>query len=167
MARYSATVRDQNASPIVGVKIYVTTQDGSVAVLTDDNGDPLVQPLISDDYGGYFFNADLGYYDLSYYYGGRLVLERYAVSVGGPNDFPFTVIDIDGRRDHLPVFDSNGNINILSPLVADTGVVTVAPSGEPILISFADLVPGDTGNLDGGDANVSGDGTGNLDGGTA
>lgn len=84
MARYSATVRDQNQAPIPGVSITVTLRSGAVPVLTDDDGDALEQPLKTDEYGGFYFNAADDFYDLSYYFGGRLIRRDYGVDVGTP-----------------------------------------------------------------------------------
>lgn len=84
MARYSATVRDQNGAPIPGVRVTVTLSSGGIPVLTDDDGDPLAQPLITDEYGGFYFNTATEFYDLAYYYRGRLIQRDYRVPVGDP-----------------------------------------------------------------------------------
>src|SRR3954469_736581 len=82
MARYSDTVRDQNQVPVVGALIAVKAQDGSTPALTDDSAQPLDNPLTSDSYGAYYFNATDGVYDEEYYFGGRLVQKNYGVPVG-------------------------------------------------------------------------------------
>lgn len=84
MARYPATVRDQNGAPIPGVDVYVTLRSGETPVLTDDDDNVLSQPLTTDEYGGFYFNGEIEFYDLAYYYGGRLIQRDYSVPVGGP-----------------------------------------------------------------------------------
>lgn len=84
MARYSDIVRDQNEVPIVGALIAVKNQDGATPVLTDDSGQVLLNPLTSDSYGAYYFNAPANFYDEEYFYGGRLVQKNYGITVGVP-----------------------------------------------------------------------------------
>lgn len=84
MARYTDTVRDQNKAPIAGAKVYVTLQDGSTPVLTTDGGQVITQPIISDEYGDYHFNANDNFYDLDFWYGSRLVQRNEGVPVGNP-----------------------------------------------------------------------------------
>lgn len=84
MARYSDIVRDQNNAPIPGVNIYVTLQDGQMPVLTDDDDNVIVQPIISDEYGAYYFNAADDFYDLDFYYISRRVQRNEGVPVGNP-----------------------------------------------------------------------------------
>lgn len=84
MARYSDTVRDQNNAPVEGALIYVTLQSGGTPVLTTDDDQVITQPLVSDEYGGYYFNAPDDFYDISFYYRSRLVQENQGVPVGDP-----------------------------------------------------------------------------------
>ena len=88
MARYSDTLTNDKepgvtGPPIVGALVSVMNQDGTLPVLTDDNGGVLSNPLPpTDEYGGYYFNAASAFYDLKYYYGDRLILERLGVNIG-------------------------------------------------------------------------------------
>lgn len=84
MARYSDTVRNQNEEPVAGVDVYVALQGGGSPILTDDDGNTLTQPLITDEYGAFYFNADEDFYDIDYYYGSRLVTREEGVPVGNP-----------------------------------------------------------------------------------
>lgn len=89
MARYANTITDANGVPLIGVEIYVyegQDPDLTLASLTDDDAQPLANPVVSDDYGNFYFNADDGVYRLSYHYQGkeRLIDEAVEVGVGLP-----------------------------------------------------------------------------------
>jgi hypothetical protein len=70
--------------PLPGVTVYVYSSDtAQLATLTADGGGSLANPLTSDGYGNYYFNAPQGLYDLRYIVGGKTVLWKYGVPVGG------------------------------------------------------------------------------------
>ena len=104
MARYSATVRDQNEAPIAGVSITVTLRSGDVPVLTDDDDNVLEQPLVTDEYGGFYFNSEIEFYDFAYYYGGRLIRRDYSVPVGGPVTSFDVTLEMIALRNEAEVF---------------------------------------------------------------
>lgn len=84
MARKTDTLRDQYLRPIPGALVSVTAWDGSAAVLTDDDAQPLDNPFYTDSYGIYTFNTAAGVYTLGFNYGGRVVLKE-VVTVGTPD----------------------------------------------------------------------------------
>lgn len=88
MARYSNTLRDTpTLAPVGGALITVTVSStGATAYLTDDIGNALPQPLVSNPLGFFYFNAADDIYDLSYLFGGQIVREDN-VLVGLPNAF--------------------------------------------------------------------------------
>jgi len=89
LARYSDTVTNTKTGgtpyPIVGALVAVKSQSGSTPTLYADDGvTVLANPLTTDEYGTYYFNAPADFYDLKYYYGGREILARVGVAVGTP-----------------------------------------------------------------------------------
>jgi hypothetical protein len=123
MARYSATVRDQNESPIVGVQVYVATREGDTPSLTDDSGNALAQPLVTDEYGGFYFNAAVDFYDLSYYYGGRLVQRDFSVPVGGPVTSFDVTVEMIALRDEAAASAASSQASATSS-AAQVGLAT-------------------------------------------
>lgn len=87
MSRYSDTITTPVGTPIEGVSVYVfDSETEALATLTDDGGGALANPVLSDEYGGFYFNAPAGFYTLEYHFGGRTLLRRENVSVGGASD---------------------------------------------------------------------------------
>lgn len=88
MARYSGIITDdQKLTPIAGVSIQVDdSATGEAATLTADDGDPLDNPLTTDAFGAFYFNAADAVYDLTYRYGGRIVRKDQPI-VGEPPAF--------------------------------------------------------------------------------
>ena len=85
MARYADQIVNQYGAPIEGVSIYVYDNAEALAVLTEDGGGALANPVTSDQYGNFHFNAADGLYSLAFYVGGVQVLRDEAVQVGtGP-----------------------------------------------------------------------------------
>jgi hypothetical protein len=85
MARKSDTLRqgEPSLAPIVGAQVTVSAQDGSLLSLTTDDGKPLSNPVITDQFGSYYFNIGApAFVDLRTYFGGRLVREDFGVPVG-------------------------------------------------------------------------------------
>ncbi|MDH7638965.1 hypothetical protein [Sphingomonas oryzagri] len=82
MARYVGLVEDQYLRPIAGAYVTVEAIDNTAAVLTDDNGNFLSQPLITDDYGGYYFNTADGLYTITSTRSGNIIAKEYNVVVG-------------------------------------------------------------------------------------
>lgn len=92
MAQYSDTLTDEiTGAPLPGVKVYVYGPDDQLASLTDNGGNLLTQPLTSDQFGGYEFNALAAVYKLDYRYGGRRLFLRVGVPVGVPPIDPNTL----------------------------------------------------------------------------
>jgi hypothetical protein len=85
MSRYSDQTLDQYERPIAGATIYVYDSEGSLASLTDDDGDPLDNPITSDEFGSFYFHASDDIYTLRYVVDGVTVFEQSGVVVGlGP-----------------------------------------------------------------------------------
>lgn len=107
MARYSGTVRDQNQAPVIGALVAVRNQDGTTPILYDDDDLVLDNPLTTDGYGTYYFNVETpGYFDLTFYYGGRTVTKEYGVPVGISVDtFIPLVYDLGERTASTPLTD--------------------------------------------------------------
>jgi hypothetical protein len=85
MARKSDTLRqgEPSLAPIVGAQVTVSAQDGSLLSLTTDDRQPLSNPVITDQFGSYYFNIGApAFVDLRTYFGGRLVREDFGVPVG-------------------------------------------------------------------------------------
>jgi hypothetical protein len=72
MTRYSDQVRDEFGRPVPGVQVYVYNAVGTLDALTDDAALPLVNPVVSDEFGGFYFNAADGQKLLEFHYGGEL-----------------------------------------------------------------------------------------------
>lgn len=93
MARYSDTIRDQHGAPIQGAKIYVYVRsDETLADLEEDGGGSLANPITSDQYGGFYFNAADGLYDLVFHYGGKQFFRDNRVMVGTGPELPEDVL---------------------------------------------------------------------------
>lgn len=95
MSRYAdqaTTLVSGEAVPVVGAKVYVYNQDGSLATLTEDSSGPLANPVTTDAYGNFHFNTADGVYRLEYHYGGQIVLVQEAVEVGVGLPLPDAVL---------------------------------------------------------------------------
>lgn len=135
MARYSDTLRDQNGAVIAGALVAVLNRDGATASLTDDDGLPLANPLTTDQYGGFYFNAPDTFYELSYYYGGRLILRDRNVLVGLIGLTGVRTIDgtshtlTEADVNYMLVFTNNSPVTLtLSktwPAMASVGVLPI------------------------------------------
>lgn len=82
MARYVGHAVDQYGRDIPGAYVTVVGMDGNPAVLTDDFGIPISQPLKTDDYGGYYFNTSDGLYTITTTRSGEIVAKEYNVVIG-------------------------------------------------------------------------------------
>jgi hypothetical protein len=83
MARFQDQIIDENQVPIVGATIWVfIVLDGGAlgaqATLTDDTGATIIQPLVSDGNGIFYYNTTDGVYENQIHYGGQL---RYVQQV--------------------------------------------------------------------------------------
>lgn len=88
MARYTGTITDQNGVYLPGASVLVQSSiDGSKAVLTDDSGGPLLNPLKANALGSFAFNVADGLYDLSYSYFGRIIREYFSVAIGDVSQY--------------------------------------------------------------------------------
>jgi hypothetical protein len=133
MARYTATLRDQNQRPIPAALVSVTAIDGSTALLTDDSAQPLANPFPTDAYGTYTFNTAAGVYTIGFTYGGRTVLKE-VVAVGT------LVANLAPDPTHAGKFlalDAGGNATYSTGTGADAGLRTdLAASGGSALAGF-------------------------------
>ncbi len=75
MKYFGETIRNSQGLALAGALVSVTVHSsGLAASLTDDNGDAIANPIVSDAYGRYEFNVDNGVYDL-------MIQTRYATYV--------------------------------------------------------------------------------------
>ena len=145
MARFQDQILDENLVPIANATIWVfivaagTTNDQQAA-LTDDLGAAIIQPLVSDVDGLFYYNVTDGVYENEVHYGGQ---KRYVqqVLVGQA-----TGIYADGDKGDITV--SNGGVTftidpkaVTFPKMADlpgAGVVigrkTSGPPGPPEVV---------------------------------
>jgi len=89
LARHSGTVTNTKVGgtpyPIIGAKIVVQSSSGTTPTLYADDGVTVLDnPLTSDEYGTYYYNAPADFYDHSYIYGGRVVFKEVGIAVGTP-----------------------------------------------------------------------------------
>lgn len=103
MSRYSDQVRDPLGRLLPGTKVYVYDWDvpanatGDLETLFDDDlSTPLANPLITDEFGEFYFNSANGLKLLEFHFGGKLQYREQVLvgpqptaSLGG------TVVDID------------------------------------------------------------------------
>ncbi len=154
MARYTDTLRDQNGAIVAGGLITVLRGDGTTPVLTDDDDNVLSQPLVSDRYGTWYFNASDSRYDFFFYYGGRTRLIERGVVVGVPGyldvktiaDTSYTLVPTDENK--LLRFTANSPVTLIGPrnfgagwacgvLQRGTGSISFEDSdGNPITNEF-------------------------------
>lgn len=80
----SGTVMDEYERPIPGASVYVTSIDGTDAVLTSDGTASLGQPLITDEFGGYSYFAGTGYYTEDTWFGGKRRFREHNIVLGNP-----------------------------------------------------------------------------------
>lgn len=88
MARYVGIAEDQYQRPIPGAYITVENRNGLPALLTDDFGNPIIQPFRTDQFGGFYFNTADGAYTISIYRTGELIARLYNTYVGDVSVLP-------------------------------------------------------------------------------
>lgn len=134
MARYTDTLRDQYQRPISGALVSVIVSGTNApAVLTDDGGQPLDNPFLTDDYGSVVFNTSDALYDLSYRYGGRLVLTEERIVVGTPASLPVGAV-IDSLGIGTTVAPSQAAVK--GGLDAKVSLTTLAASAGSSQVGF-------------------------------
>jgi hypothetical protein len=91
MSRFSGQVNERLAggltgNPIPGVTVYVyewdypTNTTGALTALTDDDlVTPLLNPLTTDEFGQFYFNADIGVKLIEYWFGGKLLYREQII----------------------------------------------------------------------------------------
>jgi hypothetical protein len=90
MTVYSDTLRDENNAPIPGVSVYVYDASGQLASgLLDEIGGALPNPLTTDAFGNFSFDAVDGFYTLDLFLGGRRAWKQNVI---------LGVIPIDGAK---------------------------------------------------------------------
>lgn len=93
MTRYADQITDQHGTALSGAKVYVYDQNESLATLAEDGGGALANPVTSDQYGNFHFNAADGLYSLAYHYGGKQILRDEAVQIGVGLPLPDAILD--------------------------------------------------------------------------
>lgn len=90
MTVYSDTLRDENNAPIPGVSVYVYDASGQLASgLLDEIGVALANPLTTDAFGNFSFDAPEGFYTLDLFLGGRRAWKQNVI---------LGVIPLDGAK---------------------------------------------------------------------
>jgi hypothetical protein len=91
MSRFSSQVNERLAggltgNPIPGVTVYVyewdypTNTTGALTALTDDDlVTPLPNPLTTDEFGQFYFNASIGVKLIEYWFGGKLLYREQII----------------------------------------------------------------------------------------
>lgn len=73
MSRYADQIRDEFQRPVAGALVYVYDETlGTIEDLTADDASPLLNPVTTDAYGEFYFNADDGEKQLEVHFGGRV-----------------------------------------------------------------------------------------------
>lgn len=118
MARYADTLTDEvTGAPIPGAFVYVYA--GSLlAVLTDDNGGAIRQPIITPQTGAYYFNAADAVYQMRAYVGARLKRERDLI-VGSPPAFRGATGPADNTYTTLTALQASDPTRLVARLVGD------------------------------------------------
>jgi hypothetical protein len=112
VARYSANLTDQYGRPLGGALVYVSVSStGALAALTNDDTSTLSNPFHTSSTGAIVFNTSPDFYDMAYWFGGRLIRQDFAVNVGAVSGLP-----------------AGSVANSLSP-----GATNVAPSQAAVL----------------------------------
>ncbi|CAB4140031.1 Pectate lyase superfamily protein [uncultured Caudovirales phage] len=98
MARRAGNVVDQNGRPMVGVQIFVYALNvdgtvGALASLTDDDDNPITQPVVTGTSGEYAINGATGIYHAQYRFAGKLFRVDEVFTIGGPLTVFQTVLD--------------------------------------------------------------------------
>lgn len=92
MARKADQIVNQYGAPIEGASVYVYDNTEQLAVLTEDGGGALSNPVTSDQYGNFHFNTDDGLYALSFHVGGVQIFRDEAVQVGSGPVLPAEIL---------------------------------------------------------------------------
>lgn len=88
MTYYSDTLRESETQrPIPGAKIYVYDEAGVLDTLTDNLGAALTNPLTSDEFGNFSFNASDGKKTLDIFYGVNRIWKEVALVGAVPTTF--------------------------------------------------------------------------------
>lgn len=136
-ARYAFTVTDERTTaPIAGMDIYVYVQaTGEPAVMTDDLGQPLTNPLVTDTFGFAYFNADENLYRADFYLDGRLRYRETNIVVGDSNVVLKGAPPVAGRAGKFLAYDAEGKPVAATGTGADDGLRTdlAATSGATLV----------------------------------
>jgi hypothetical protein len=84
MIARSDTVLDEYERQVPGALVYVYNADGTAASLTSDGVTTLVQPIVTDEFGGYSYQANVGYYREDIWFGGKLRYQQNNIAIGSP-----------------------------------------------------------------------------------
>lgn len=132
MAYYSTTVRDHNKAPIPGALVAVVDYAGNTASLTDNFGNALDNPVVSNALGEISFNAVNGRYKLSYYVAGREYLIETGVVIGDiiaaidpspTNAGKYVALDADGNPTYS--FGTGADAGLRTDIAALTGAALI------------------------------------------
>jgi hypothetical protein len=136
-ARYQFTVTDERTlAPIAGMDIYVYDQaTGVAATMTDDLGQPLTNPLVTDTFGVVAFNAVQSLYRADFYLDGRLRYKESNIVVGDSNVVLKGAPPAATRAGKFLAYDADGNPIASSGTGADAGLRAdlAAPTGASLV----------------------------------
>lgn len=81
--RVEDQVRDKLQRPVEGAQVYVYDADNQLVALTDDSAAVLPNPVLTDELGWFYFNAnDFDHYDV--WFGGDMRWREVAIGTGDP-----------------------------------------------------------------------------------
>lgn len=123
-ARYQFTVTDERTlAPIAGMDIYVYDQaTGMAATMTDDLGQPLTNPLVTDTFGVVAFNAVQSLYRADFILDGRLRYKESNIVVGDSDVVLKGAPPAATRAGKFLAYDADGNPVASTGTGADAGL---------------------------------------------
>lgn len=120
MARYQDQVFDEYKRPVEGASIHVFTPPGVLALLTDDGGNTLANPVKTDNDGMFYFNAADGEYELEVRYSGELKY-RELVFVGTVGSGTINTADLADNAVTAAKMEDIASGSIVGRVSAGTG----------------------------------------------
>lgn len=130
MARYSDNIYDEYRRPVPNAQIYVYNQQtGELAVLEDDDGSPLANPVRTNHDGFFYFNTADGVYVLRVVYKGVPRFRDKAVQVGDGIPLPDSVLLALEAPSGAALVGSAGPSNVQADINA-------RPTGDDIYVNY-------------------------------
>lgn len=140
MARFQEIITDDFLRPIPNVAVDVLTAAGTLADLLDDEGDPLPNPLKTDEYGQLIFNAPDAVYTLQYRFGGALRRIDNRI-VGDPPEFRGSTGLASNTFDDLAEFRAAPTTQFKSATLVQLGTLNGPFEFETENAPYTELLP--------------------------